>query len=215
MEEQKQGWFQRLTSGLSRSTREMTEQVTSVLVKKPLDQAQLDALEEMLIEADLGPHAAARITGLPLIIHARAADEDMARILSEEYRNGPYRCVMHCFSSGAALAQAALDLGFYLSMSGIAAFPRSDDLRAIFRAAGPAVLFTKPRGSDFPILCNLYGTQPRIERIFADTLDRVASREAQRENSGKNSQQGGGRFHGNYPFNNFEGPIALELNSNM
>jgi len=51
--------------------------------------------------------------------------------------------------------------------------------------------------------------------IFADTLDRVASREAQRENSGKNSQQGGGRFHGNYPFNNFEGPIALELNSNM
>ena len=62
MAEQKQGWFQRLTSGLSRSTREMTEQVTSVLVKKPLDQEQLDQLEEMLIEADLGPHAAARIT---------------------------------------------------------------------------------------------------------------------------------------------------------
>ena len=79
--------------------------------------------------------AAARITGLPLIIHARAADEDMARILSDEYSNGPYRCVMHCFSSGAALAQAALDLGFYLSMSGIAAFPRSEDLRTIFRAA--------------------------------------------------------------------------------
>ena len=79
--------------------------------------------------------AAARITGLPLIIHARAADEDMARILSEEYSNGPYRCVMHCFSSGAALAQTALDLGFYLSMSGIAAFPRSEDLRTIFRAA--------------------------------------------------------------------------------
>lgn len=79
--------------------------------------------------------AAARITGLPLIIHARAADEDMARILSEEFRNGPYCCVMHCFSSGAVLAQAALDLGFCLSMSGIAAFPRSDDLRAIFRSA--------------------------------------------------------------------------------
>ena len=62
MAEQKQGWFQRLTSGLSRTTREMTEQVTSVLVKKPLDQEQLDQLEEMLIEADLGPHAAARIT---------------------------------------------------------------------------------------------------------------------------------------------------------
>ena len=78
---------------------------------------------------------AARITGLPLIIHARAADDDMARILTEEYRNGPYPCVMHCFSSGAALAHAALDLGFYLSMSGIAAFPKSDDLRTIFRAA--------------------------------------------------------------------------------
>ena len=61
MAEQKQGWFKRLTSGLSRTTREMTEQVTSVLVKKPLDQDQLDQLEEMLIEADLGPHAAARI----------------------------------------------------------------------------------------------------------------------------------------------------------
>jgi len=79
--------------------------------------------------------AAARITGLPLIIHARAADEDVAAILAEEFRNGAYACVMHCFSSGAGLARAALDLGFYLSMSGIAAFPKSDDLRAIFRSA--------------------------------------------------------------------------------
>ena len=79
--------------------------------------------------------SAARITGLPLIIHARAADDDMARILTDEFRNGAYACVMHCFSSGPALAQAALDLGFYLSMSGIAAFPKSDDLRAIFRSA--------------------------------------------------------------------------------
>ena len=79
--------------------------------------------------------AAARETGLPLIIHARAADDDMARILSEEYRQGAYTCVMHCFSSGADLARAALDLGFYLSMSGIAAFPKSQALRDIFAAA--------------------------------------------------------------------------------
>ena len=59
----------------------------------------------------------------------------MARILTEEYRNGGYSCVMHCFSSGPGLARAALDLGFYLSMSGIAAFPKSDALRAIFKAA--------------------------------------------------------------------------------
>ncbi|MCX7298852.1 MAG: TatD family hydrolase [Rhodobacterales bacterium] len=79
--------------------------------------------------------AAARETGLPLIIHARAADDDMARILTEEYRNGAYPCVMHCFSSSTKLGRAALDLGFYLSMSGIAAFPKSTDLRAIFAAA--------------------------------------------------------------------------------
>ena len=78
---------------------------------------------------------AARQTGLPLIIHARAADEDMARILTQEFRAGPYDCVMHCFSSSAALAQSALDLGFYLSMSGISAFPKSEELRGIFAEA--------------------------------------------------------------------------------
>ena len=59
----------------------------------------------------------------------------MARILTEEYKAGPYTCVMHCFSSSAELGRAALDLGFYLSMSGIAAFPKSGDLRDIFAAA--------------------------------------------------------------------------------
>ncbi|MEM9969666.1 MAG: TatD family hydrolase [Pseudomonadota bacterium] len=78
---------------------------------------------------------AARQTGLPLIIHARDADDDMARILSEEHAAGAYTCVMHCFSSGAALAETALGLGFYLSMSGIAAFPKSHALRDIFAAA--------------------------------------------------------------------------------
>ncbi|NNK79765.1 MAG: TatD family hydrolase, partial [Litoreibacter sp.] len=72
---------------------------------------------------------------LPLIIHARAADENMARILSEEHAKGAYSCVMHCFSSGAELARAALDLGFYLSMSGISAFPKSQELRDIFASA--------------------------------------------------------------------------------
>lgn len=78
---------------------------------------------------------AARRTGLPLIIHARDADEDIVRILSEEHRAGAFLCVMHCYSSGPALARTALELGFYLSMSGIAAFPKSDELRAIFAAA--------------------------------------------------------------------------------
>ncbi len=78
---------------------------------------------------------AARRTGLPLIIHARDADEDVGRILAEEHRAGAYACVMHCFSSGRALAETALELGFYLSMSGIAAFPKSTELREIFAAA--------------------------------------------------------------------------------
>jgi fused signal recognition particle receptor len=58
----KPGWFKRLTEGLSRSSRQMTEQVVATFVKRPLDQAMLDELEEMLVEADLGPRAAARIT---------------------------------------------------------------------------------------------------------------------------------------------------------
>ena len=78
---------------------------------------------------------AAQETQLPLIIHARAADEDIARILTEGMKIRPYPCVMHCFSSGSALAQAALEMGFYLSMSGIATFPKSGELRAIFAAA--------------------------------------------------------------------------------
>jgi TatD DNase family protein len=76
--------------------------------------------------------AAARETKLPLIIHSRAADDDMTQILTEEYANGPYTCVMHCFSSSPALGRAALGLGFYLSMSGIATFPKSQEVRDIF-----------------------------------------------------------------------------------
>jgi TatD DNase family protein len=79
--------------------------------------------------------AVARDTGLPLIIHSRDADDDMARILREEQANGAYPCVMHCFSSSAELGRTALDLGFYLSMSGITAFPKSKDLRDIFSSA--------------------------------------------------------------------------------
>lgn len=78
---------------------------------------------------------AARITGLPLIIHARNADDDMARILTDEHRAGAFNCVMHCFSSGPDLARAVLDLGFYLSATGILTFPKSQALRDIFAAA--------------------------------------------------------------------------------
>lgn len=75
--------------------------------------------------------AAARGTGLPLVIHARDADEDMIAILSEEMGQGAFGAVLHCFSSGEALARVAVELGFYLSFSGMITFKRSTDLRAI------------------------------------------------------------------------------------
>lgn len=78
---------------------------------------------------------AAQETGLPMIIHARNADEDMETILAEGMARKPYSCVMHCFSSGPRLAEAALEMGFTLSVSGIAAFPKSQDLRDIFAKA--------------------------------------------------------------------------------
>ena len=78
---------------------------------------------------------AAQKSSLPLIIHARAADKDIADILESEYKNAKFSCVMHCFSSGRELAIKMLDLGFYLSMSGIITFPKSDELRDIFSLA--------------------------------------------------------------------------------
>lgn len=75
--------------------------------------------------------AAARETGLPLVVHSRDADEEMADILREEMEQGAFCGVMHCFSSGPELARAALDLGLYISISGIVTFKKSDELREI------------------------------------------------------------------------------------
>jgi TatD DNase family protein len=75
--------------------------------------------------------AAARQTGLPLVIHARDADDVMIAVLDEEMRKGTFGAVLHCFSSGVALARVGLKHGFYLSFSGIITFKRSEELRAI------------------------------------------------------------------------------------
>jgi TatD DNase family protein len=84
-------------------------------------------IQERVFRAQI---AASRETGLPLIIHAREADREVARILDEER---PPPGVMHCFSSGRALADAALALGFYISISGIVTFRNAEELRAIVR----------------------------------------------------------------------------------
>jgi TatD DNase family protein len=75
--------------------------------------------------------AAARQTGLPLVIHARAADDDMAAILKEETGKGAFPFILHCFSSGRSLAETGIALGGYVSFSGILTFKNSADLRAI------------------------------------------------------------------------------------
>jgi TatD DNase family protein len=75
--------------------------------------------------------AAARATGLPLIIHCRDADSDMARILTQEMRQGVFPAVLHCFTGGRDLARAGVELGMYVSFSGILTFKKSDALRAI------------------------------------------------------------------------------------
>ncbi len=77
---------------------------------------------------------AAQLSGLPLAIHARDADADIAAILREERdRGGHFDFLLHCFSSGRGLAEAALELGSYVSFSGILTFPKSSEIRDIAR----------------------------------------------------------------------------------
>jgi TatD DNase family protein len=78
---------------------------------------------------------AARASKLPLIVHTRDADSETAGILGEEAGKGPLTGVIHCFTSGRQLAEKAIDLGFYLSFSGIVTFKKADVLREIARWA--------------------------------------------------------------------------------
>jgi TatD DNase family protein len=77
--------------------------------------------------------AAARETQLPLVIHSRECDADMARILEDETGRGPFPAVLHCFTGGRDLAFKAVELGLHISFTGILTFKRSDDLRALAR----------------------------------------------------------------------------------
>lgn len=77
--------------------------------------------------------AAARITGLPLVIHSRAADEDMANILEEESGQGAFPFILHCFTAGMDLAQRALALGGYISFSGIVTFKNAQEIQDVAR----------------------------------------------------------------------------------
>jgi TatD DNase family protein len=78
--------------------------------------------------------AAARETGLPLVIHTRMAEEDTARVLEEEMAQGTFKAVLHCFTSQQWLAEKGVELGLYVSFSGILTYKNAEDLRATARA---------------------------------------------------------------------------------
>ncbi len=122
----------------------------------------------------LGIHIeAARRTGLPLIIHARDADADIGRILSDAHAAGPFACVMHCFTGSRALAETALGLGFYLSISGIATFRSAAELRAIFADAPRDRLLVE---TDSPYLAPQPHRGKRNEPAYAaDTARLIAA----------------------------------------
>jgi TatD DNase family protein len=75
--------------------------------------------------------AAARETGLPLVVHSREADEVMAQILEEEHQRGAFKLLMHCYTSGPELARRAAALGGYFSVSGIATFKAAEEVRQV------------------------------------------------------------------------------------
>jgi TatD DNase family protein len=117
---------------------------------------------------------AARLTGLPLVIHARSADEAMIGILEEEFSRGAFKGVLHCFSSGAELARRGVELGLYLSFSGIISFKKSEALRDIARAAPADRLLVE---TDAPYLApephRGRRNEPAFVRFAAEALARA------------------------------------------
>lgn len=107
---------------------------------------------------------AARMTDLPLVIHARAADNDIAAILQDEWdQGGPFKLLLHCFSSGRPLAEAALRLGGYVSFSGMLTFPKSNELREIARDIPQGRLLVE---TDAPFLAPVPHRGKRNEPAF-------------------------------------------------
>ncbi|NCP11583.1 MAG: TatD family hydrolase [Sphingomonadales bacterium] len=93
--------------------------------------------------------AAARETGLPLIVHSRDAEDDTAGIMAEEMGKGAYPALIHCFTASAAFAAKALELGCYISISGIVTFKNATDLQDVARSLPPERLLVE---TDSPFL---------------------------------------------------------------
>ncbi len=114
--------------------------------------------------------AAARETGLPLIIHTRDADEDAARILREEMEKGAFKALLHCYTGGRALAETGIELGLYVSFSGILTFPKSGALRELAAALPLSRLLVE---TDAPFLAPHPHRGKRNEPAFVRHTARV------------------------------------------
>ncbi|MBD0416284.1 TatD family hydrolase [Oryzicola mucosus] len=113
---------------------------------------------------------AARRTGLPLVIHARNADDDMADILEDETGKGPFPFILHCFSSGAELARRGVALGGYVSFSGILTFKNSSELRGIAKTVPTDRLLVE---TDAPYLAPMPHRGKRNEPAFVANTAQV------------------------------------------
>jgi len=115
---------------------------------------------------------AARETGLPVIVHTRDADEDMTRILRDEYDKGAFPGLIHCFSSGPELAETVLEIGFSISFSGIVTFKKAEEIRAVAETAPLDRILVE---TDSPYLAPMPQRGKRNEPAFtAFTAARVA-----------------------------------------
>ena len=116
----------------------------------------------------------ARLADVPLVIHARNADDDIAGILREEWAGGAFRFLLHCFSSTRGLAETALELEGYLSFSGILTFPKSTELRAIARDAPATRVLVE---TDAPYLAPVPHRGKRNEPSYVAETARVLAAE--------------------------------------
>ncbi len=116
---------------------------------------------------------AARTTGLPLIVHTRAADDDTMDILEDEMRKGPFNGLIHCFSTSRELAMRSLDIGMLISISGIATFRKAEELRDTIREIPLEMLLVE---TDAPFLAPVPRRGKRNEPSYVvHTAEMVAS----------------------------------------
>jgi TatD DNase family protein len=130
------------------------------------------ALPEVAQRVFRGQIALARELGLPIVIHTREAEDDTAAILKDEIGQGPFKAVLHCFTSSRALAETALELGFSISFSGVVTFRNSGELRAIARDTPLDRILVE---TDAPYLAPVPHRGKRNEPAFVAATARVVA----------------------------------------